>query len=94
MPRDRSLEEFVDRSDSEGERTRRGEDTSEGGATSPDQRNEGSETESGGQSDDLEAIEPTYGWSIDGAVCESCGATVESRWLGDGALVCADCKEW
>jgi len=36
----------------------------------------------------------TYDWSPEGGECAECGASVERRWRGDGALVCADCKEW
>jgi hypothetical protein len=36
---------------------------------------------------------PTATWRADGA-CEACGAAVERRWHDDGALVCADCKDW
>lgn len=37
---------------------------------------------------------PTMRFAPDGAVCESCGETVERRWHDDGAFVCADCKAW
>lgn len=37
---------------------------------------------------------PTHGWSPDGAVCDRCGTEVGQRWADDGAMVCADCKEW
>ncbi|MDZ7745315.1 MAG: hypothetical protein U5K28_01835 [Halobacteriales archaeon] len=30
----------------------------------------------------------------DGALCESCSASVTRRWHDDGHFVCADCKDW
>jgi len=36
----------------------------------------------------------TYAWSPEGGECADCGASVRRRWRDDGALVCADCKEW
>ena len=36
----------------------------------------------------------TARFSPDGAVCESCGASVTRRWHDDGQFVCADCKQW
>ncbi|WP_049979287.1 DUF7573 domain-containing protein [Halolamina rubra] len=58
---------------------------------------------------DADATEtPTYTYTStpDGAECDACGETVETRWhAGEGgaadapdldpdALVCPDCKEW
>ena len=54
----------------------------------------GSRDDPGDESGGVEPIESTYCWSLDGAACDSCGTIAESRWRDDGALVCADCKEW
>jgi len=94
VTRDRSLEEFVGGSDAGSESAGSDDDSSEGGATSPDDADAGPRDDCGDDGGDVEPIESTYGWSIDGVACESCGATVESRWRDDGILVCADCKEW
>jgi hypothetical protein len=57
----------------------------------------GADTTDGDATDD-DAPAPavsTYDWTPSGADCATCGAVVEKRWRnGDGALVCADCKEW
>lgn len=37
---------------------------------------------------------PTYCWSPDGAVCDSCGDTARRRWRSEAGLVCRECKEW
>jgi hypothetical protein len=43
----------------------------------------------------VEEATPTYDFSPDGSVCESCGETVETRWHSEGeGMVCAECKGW
>lgn len=43
----------------------------------------------------VEEATPTYDFSPDGATCEACGATVETRWhAAEAGMVCADCKGW
>jgi hypothetical protein len=48
---------------------------------------------------DAEAIDadpavPTATWTTDGAACDRCGDRVARRWIDDGDLVCAACKDW
>ena len=48
--------------------------------------------------EDADPAVSTYEWSLAGDECADCGASAERRWRADGerdgALVCADCKEW
>ncbi|MFB6103141.1 MAG: hypothetical protein ABEJ73_11325 [Haloplanus sp.] len=58
---------------------------------------------------DPDPATPTMRWSVDGAACDACGATVARRWREEASeqrhssdhgtqsgatFVCADCKEW
>lgn len=43
----------------------------------------------------VEEAVPTYDFSPNGAACESCGETVETRWQDpDAGMVCGECKRW
>lgn len=44
--------------------------------------------------DDPDPAVSTSDYRPDGAACDACGASVRRRWRDDGALVCADCKDW
>jgi len=53
----------------------------------------------GGSGSERTAAAPsvTMRWSGAGAPCADCGEGVARRWRdgdGDGAFVCADCKDW
>lgn len=44
-----------------------------------------------------ESVDPTVATSTlhtNGEPCESCGESVQRRWLDDGAYRCTECKEW
>jgi hypothetical protein len=39
-------------------------------------------------------LRSTYAWTTEPVECEDCSTTVQRRWTQNGALVCADCKDW
>lgn len=96
VTRDRSLEDFLGGTASEGSDA---EEEPEGAADGPE-RGDGSGPSAGPGTDPAPAgdgaapIAPTYRWSPDGEACRVCAEQVNARWRADDALVCADCKEW
>ena len=44
--------------------------------------------------DDVTPATPTYRWSPDETLCDSCGGTTRRRWQSEAGLVCRECKEW
>jgi hypothetical protein len=82
MSEDRSLSDFVGGGHGESDAAADGDDTDSAPA------------DAGSESAAVDPLATTYAWSPSGAVCASCGATVERRWRDEGDLVCTDCKSW
>ncbi len=86
MPEDASLDAFASTGDDE-------TDSESSAPESPDSESSDAETV-----EDVAPAVSTYRWSPAGGECADCGESVERRWRADGerdgALVCADCKEW
>lgn len=98
MPEDRSLDEFAGGAD-EGEGAADAVDTDEeAGAVDTDEERGAADADERGTTDgptaDAEPATPTATWTTGGAACDRCGDSVARRWVDDGALVCAACKEW
>jgi len=92
MPEDRSLDEFAgDDADSAGGPPDDGDGrgTDAGGVDT-----DGEATTDATEAVDADPATPTATWTTDGAACDRCDEPVARRWLDDGALVCAACKEW
>ncbi|MFC7229218.1 hypothetical protein N0B31_17595 [Salinirubellus salinus] len=72
----------------------------EGDADAAVESDTDAETDTGDSTDDeptltVEEATPTYDFSPEGATCESCGETVETRWHDpEVGMVCAECKGW
>ena len=106
VSRDRSLEEFLDGTPSDGADSGK----SDGSGESDDSGDEtldasSDEGDAGDRADDVDApidhdpeeiapIVPTYQWSEDGGPCGVCGERVRARWHSEDGFVCSDCKEW
>jgi formylmethanofuran dehydrogenase subunit E len=101
--RDASLDDFFggDDEDEERETDPEVEADAEPAETEPETSESTPETDPDEDSDGdeptltVEAATPTYDFSPDGATCEACGETVETRWHDpDGGMVCGECKRW
>jgi hypothetical protein len=101
VPRDRSLEEFLDGITSDEDESETSGDTgseasdasgdaSDAGPADPEAATSGPESDSEGP----EPLAPTYRWSADGGACSNCGDPARARWHGDDGFVCRRCKEW
>jgi hypothetical protein len=44
--------------------------------------------------EDVTPATPTYRWSPDETVCDSCGGATRRRWQSEAGLVCRECKQW
>jgi len=97
VPRERSLDEFVD-PDGKASGASGASDGPEGAVESGASDRPGDPDDADPDPDlDLEgdrSATPTHDWSPGGAACADCGAEVEERWGGEAGLVCRDCKEW
>ncbi|WP_144798124.1 DUF7573 domain-containing protein [Halorubrum depositum] len=99
MPEDRSLDEFAGGAD---EGAVDAVDTDEGAgavdAVDTDEERGAADADEKETTDGLtahaEPATPTATWTTGGAACDRCGDSVARRWVDDGALVCAACKEW
>ena len=89
--RDRSLDEFAD-ADTGGDGGPTNTDA-EGAERATDAEAE-AERPADGDADIDEGTAVTYKWTPESTACGACGASVEERWRGGEAFVCADCKKW
>lgn len=97
MPEDASLDAFASTGDEETD-----DESSDPAETDPESSDsESADFETVEEFETAEETDPavsTYRWSPAGGECADCGETAERRWRADGerdgALVCADCKEW
>lgn len=97
MPEDRSLDEFAVDSESDGKRDA-ADDAADGADEAVDDGEPIDDADEAGTADaeaiDADPAVPTATWTTDGAACDRCGDRVARRWIDDGDLVCAACKDW
>ncbi|MDZ5811780.1 hypothetical protein U4E84_10555 [Halorubrum sp. AD140] len=99
MPEDRSLDEFAasdapaadEGVESEGAESERAESECEAVGTDGDRSPVSDEIPTGTH---VEPATSTAAWRSAGAACDRCGDRVTRRWIDDGDVVCANCKEW
>ena len=84
MAEDRSLDEFATDPEAGGE-----QDDREGTVDGDDEAGAAS-----AEATDADPAVPTAAWTTGGAACDRCGERTARRWIDDGDLVCAACKEW
>jgi hypothetical protein len=91
VPEDASLDAFASTGDDETD-----DESSDPAETDPESPD--SESDDAPTAEETDPAVSTYRWSPAGGECADCGETAPRRWRADGerdgALVCADCKEW
>lgn len=95
MVEDRSLDEFFDVSEDDGERDDEDADEPDAVPTDETPTDENTMADDETRTDDAADLpRATYRWSPDGHDCPVCGTSVNEQWRDGDRFVCADCKEW